>query len=74
MSLSSKTPLRARSPPKYYTEIALALKYEYEALETHELQEGGFLTRLRIQSIQRRKPVCFVRSDVLLSNVHAAWR
>ena len=28
-----------RLPPKYYTEMALALKYEYEALETAELQE-----------------------------------
>ena len=28
-----------RSPPKYYTEMALALKSEYEAIETHELQE-----------------------------------
>jgi hypothetical protein len=25
--------------PKYYTEMALALKSEYEAIETHELQE-----------------------------------
>ena len=31
--------LLGRSPPKYYTEMALALKFEYEAIETHELQE-----------------------------------
>ena len=28
-----------RSLPKYYSEMALALKFEYEAIETHELQE-----------------------------------
>lgn len=30
---------RRRLPPRYYTEMALALKYEYEALETQELKE-----------------------------------
>lgn len=28
-----------RSPPKYFTEMALALRFEYEAIETEELQE-----------------------------------
>ena len=28
-----------RLPPKYYTEMALALKFEYEAIETRELRE-----------------------------------
>ena len=27
------------APRMYYTEMALALKFEYEAIETHELQE-----------------------------------
>jgi hypothetical protein len=38
MSLSLEDKL-GRSPLKYYTEMALALKYEYEAIETPELQE-----------------------------------
>ena len=35
-----------RSPPKYYTEMALALKFEYEAIETHELQEKWLLNKI----------------------------
>ena len=54
--------------------MALALKHEYEALETHELQEKWLSNKIAAFSAVKDVGLFVLYNDILLSNVHAAWR